>query len=156
MVVGGAVGRVRRRARAWRRRARRPASRSARSPEGTREDVQRAIAGANAAWRDWAARSAFERAAAMERVADLIVERRDDLALALTLDQGKPLHSESHGEVDELIEYWRMAAADVKRLEGSMPPSVDAGKRVLALPCPARRGRRDHARGTGRTRCRRS
>ena len=49
-------------------------------PEGTREDVQRAVAGANAAWRDWAARSAFERAAAMERVADLIAERRDDLA----------------------------------------------------------------------------
>lgn len=105
-------------------------------PEGTREDVQRAIAGANAAWRDWAARSAFERAAAMERVADLIVERRDDLALALTLDQGKPLHSESHGEVEELIEYWRMAAADAKRLEGSMPPSVDAGKRILAYRVP--------------------
>jgi acyl-CoA reductase-like NAD-dependent aldehyde dehydrogenase len=105
-------------------------------PEGTRADAQRAIAGANAAWRDWAARSAFERAAAMERVADLIVERRDDLARVLTLDQGKPLHSESHGEVDELIEYWRMAAADAKRLEGSMPPSVDAGKRILAYRVP--------------------
>ena len=29
-------------------------------PEGTREDAQRAIVAANAAWRDWAARSAFE------------------------------------------------------------------------------------------------
>src|SRR5919197_4060207 len=67
-------------------------------PEGTREDAQRAIAAANAAWRDWAGRSAFERAAAMERVADLIVERRDDLAHALTLDQGKPLHAEAYGE----------------------------------------------------------
>jgi methylenetetrahydrofolate reductase (NADPH) len=36
-------------------------------PSGTREDAQRAIASANAARRDWAARSAFERAAAMER-----------------------------------------------------------------------------------------
>jgi succinate-semialdehyde dehydrogenase/glutarate-semialdehyde dehydrogenase len=105
-------------------------------PSGTRADAQRAIAGANAAWRDWAARSAFERAAAMERVADLIAERRDDLARTLTLDQGKPLHSESYGEVDELIEYWRMAAADAKRLEGSMPPSVDAGKRILAYRVP--------------------
>src|SRR5262249_47644374 len=60
-------------------------------PEGTRADAQRAIAAANAAWRDWAARSAFERAAALERVAELIVERRDDLARTLTLDQGKPL-----------------------------------------------------------------
>src|ERR687884_1438618 len=93
-------------------------------PEGTREDARRAIAAANAAWRDWAARSAFERAAAMERVAELIVERRDELARTLTLDQGKPLHCESYGEVDELIEYWKMAAADATRLEGSMPPSV--------------------------------
>jgi acyl-CoA reductase-like NAD-dependent aldehyde dehydrogenase len=105
-------------------------------PEGTREDAQQAIAGANAAWRDWAARTPFERAAAMERVADLIVERRDDLAQALTLDQGKPLHAEAYGEVDELIEYWRMAGEDAKRLEGSMPPSVDASKRVLAYRVP--------------------
>jgi acyl-CoA reductase-like NAD-dependent aldehyde dehydrogenase len=105
-------------------------------PAGTREDAQRAIAAANGAWRDWSRRSAFERAAAMERVADLIVERRDELALTLTLDQGKPLHSESYGEVDELIEYWRMAAADAKRLDGSMPPSVDASKRILGYRVP--------------------
>ncbi len=105
-------------------------------PEGTREDAQRAIAAANGAWRDWSRRSAFERAHAMERVADLIVERRDELALTLTLDQGKPLHSESYGEVDELIEYWRMAAADVKRLDGTMPPSVDASKRILGYRVP--------------------
>ena len=105
-------------------------------PEGTREEAQTAIAAANGAWRDWSRRSAFERAAAMERVADLIVERRDELALTLTLDQGKPLHSEAYGEVDELIEYWRMAAADVKRLDGSMPPSVDASKRILGYRVP--------------------
>jgi acyl-CoA reductase-like NAD-dependent aldehyde dehydrogenase len=105
-------------------------------PEGTREDAQRAIEVANGSWRDWSRRSAFERAAAMDRVADLIVERRDELALTLTLDQGKPLHSEAYGEVDELIEYWRMAAADVKRLDGSMPPSVDASKRILGYRVP--------------------
>jgi acyl-CoA reductase-like NAD-dependent aldehyde dehydrogenase len=105
-------------------------------PEGTRADAQRAITAANSAWRDWAARSAFERAAALERVAELIVERRDDLARTLTLDQGKPLHAESYGEVDELVEYWRMAAADATRLEGTMPPSTDASKRVLAYRVP--------------------
>ena len=106
-------------------------------PKGTREDAQRAIAAANAARRGWAARSAFERAAALERVADLIEERRDDLARTLTLDQGKPLYAEAYGEVEELVVYWRMAAADATRLHGSMPPSVDAAKRVLAyrVPC---------------------
>ena len=100
-------------------------------PSGTREDAQRAIASANAARRDWASRSAFERAAAMERVAGLVEDRRDDLARALTLDQGKPLHAEAYDEVDELVAYWRMAAADATRISGAMPPSVDAAKRIL-------------------------
>jgi acyl-CoA reductase-like NAD-dependent aldehyde dehydrogenase len=105
-------------------------------PEGTRDDAHRAIAAANAAAREWAGRSAFERAVAMERVAEIIEERRDDLAHTLTLDQGKPLRAESYAEVDELIEYWRMAAGDGRRLEGLMPPSVDASKRVLAYRVP--------------------
>ena len=63
-------------------------------------------------------------------------ERRDELARTLSLDQGKPLRAEAYDEVDELAEYWRMAAADGRRLEGSMPPSVDAGKRVLAYRVP--------------------
>ena len=105
-------------------------------PEGTREDVRRAISAANDAWPRWAALSAFERAAAMERVADLIQERREDLAHTLTLDQGKPLYAEAYDEVDELVEYFRMASADATRLDGSMPPSVDASKRVFLHRVP--------------------
>jgi acyl-CoA reductase-like NAD-dependent aldehyde dehydrogenase len=105
-------------------------------PEGTREDARRAIVAANAASREWAARSPFERAEAMERIAELIAERRDDLARTLTLDQGKPLHTEAYSEVDELVEYFRMAAADAVRIEGLMPPSVDPAKRVLVYRVP--------------------
>jgi succinate-semialdehyde dehydrogenase/glutarate-semialdehyde dehydrogenase len=54
----------------------------------------------------------------------------------LTLDQGKPLHSEAYDEVGELEEYFRMAAADATRIEGLMPPSADAGKRVLVYRVP--------------------
>jgi acyl-CoA reductase-like NAD-dependent aldehyde dehydrogenase len=105
-------------------------------PEGTREDVRRATAAASEAWPAWAARSAFERAAAMERIAGIIEERRDDLAWTLALDQGKPLKAEAYDEVDELVEYFRMAAADATRLDGMMPPSVDAGKRVFVYRVP--------------------
>ena len=105
-------------------------------PEGTREDVKRAIAAANEASHDWAALSAFERAAAMKRVAGVIDKRREDLARTLTLDQGKPLAAEAYDEVDELIEYFEMASADATRLDGSMPPSVDADKRVLLYRVP--------------------
>jgi acyl-CoA reductase-like NAD-dependent aldehyde dehydrogenase len=105
-------------------------------PEGTREDVRRAIAAANDAWREWAALSAFDRAVAMERVAGIIEERREELAHTLTLDQGKPLKAEAYDEVDELVEYFDMAGGDAKRLEGAMPPSVDAGKRALLYRVP--------------------
>ena len=100
-------------------------------PEGTRIDAQRAIAAANDAWPAWAGLSAFDRAAAMRRIAAAIDERREDLALTLTLDQGKPLKAEARDEVEELIAYFDMAAADATRLEGLIPPSLDAGKRVF-------------------------
>ena len=99
--------------------------------EGGRADARRAIDAANRARPGWAALSAFDRAAAMERVAEAIDERRDQLARTLTLDQGKPLRAEAYDEVDELRAYFEMAAADARRMEGLMPPSVDANKRVL-------------------------
>src|ERR671938_1993138 len=102
-------------------------------PEGTREDARRAIAAANAAWRGWAALSAFERAAAMERVAEAIAGRREELAWTLTLDQGKPLKAEAYDEVDELVVYWHMAAEDAKRLGGELPNSFSPGKRVMLV-----------------------
>jgi succinate-semialdehyde dehydrogenase/glutarate-semialdehyde dehydrogenase len=104
--------------------------------EGTRDDAGRAIAAAGRAWEGWARSSAFDRAAAMRRVAVAIDERRDDLARTLALDQGKPLAAEARDEVEELIAYFDMAAADATRMEGLMPPSVDANKRVLLYRIP--------------------
>jgi acyl-CoA reductase-like NAD-dependent aldehyde dehydrogenase len=104
--------------------------------EGTRADAQAAIDSARTAWPAWAAFGAFERAAAMDRVASVIDSRRDELARTLTLDQGKPLRAEAHDEVQELIAYFTMAAADARRMDGLMPPSVDAGKRVLLYRVP--------------------
>src|SRR5450755_4095040 len=83
-------------------------------PQGDRDDARRAIAAAREASDGWARLTAFERAAKMHAVGDIIESRRDELARTLTLDQGKPLQAEAFGEVDELVEYWRMAAEDAK------------------------------------------
>jgi acyl-CoA reductase-like NAD-dependent aldehyde dehydrogenase len=104
--------------------------------EGTRADARYAIDAARTAWPAWAALSPFDRATAMERVATVIDERREELARTLTLDQGKPLKAEAHDEVEELIAYFSMAAADARRMEGLLPPSVDANKRVLLYRVP--------------------
>jgi acyl-CoA reductase-like NAD-dependent aldehyde dehydrogenase len=104
--------------------------------EGTRADARRAVAAANRAAPDWAGLSAFDRAAAMTRVAEVIDARREGLAHTLALDQGKPLRAEAEDEVAELVTYFEMGAADATRMEGVLPPSVDANKRVLLQRVP--------------------
>jgi acyl-CoA reductase-like NAD-dependent aldehyde dehydrogenase len=104
--------------------------------QGDREDARRAVEAAHAAFPGWAAATAFERADALRRIADACERRRDELARALTLDQGKPLYAESYDEVDELIAMWRGAAEDGIRVEGSIPASFTPGARVLLLRRP--------------------
>jgi succinate-semialdehyde dehydrogenase/glutarate-semialdehyde dehydrogenase len=103
---------------------------------GDRVDAQRAIDAARRAADGWARLTAFERAAKMHAVGDLIESRRDELARTLTLDQGKPLAAEAYDEVAELVEYWRMAAEDAKRLGGELPNSFSPGKRVMLVRRP--------------------
>jgi acyl-CoA reductase-like NAD-dependent aldehyde dehydrogenase len=103
---------------------------------GDRRDARLAIDAAARAASAWGRTSPFERARALERIADEIDRRRDALARILTLDQGKPLRAEADGEVEELVLYFRMAAADATRIEGLMPPSVDPAKRVLVYRVP--------------------
>jgi acyl-CoA reductase-like NAD-dependent aldehyde dehydrogenase len=104
--------------------------------EGDREDARRAIRAAGAAFPAWAGRTGFERAAFLHRVADECERRSADLARALTLDQGKPLKAEAEVEVGELVEFFRMAAEDGKRMRGSIPESAAPGRRVLLLRRP--------------------
>ena len=103
---------------------------------GNAADVDAAVAAASAAWPGWAGTSAFDRAAWCARIAAAIGQRRDELARMLTLDQGKPLAAEAYDEVDELAGYFLMAGEDAKRLDGSMPPSVSADRRILAGRVP--------------------
>jgi acyl-CoA reductase-like NAD-dependent aldehyde dehydrogenase len=103
--------------------------------KGERADAQRAIEAANAAAPEWGRLSAFERATYLHRVADEVEKRRDALVHSLTLDQGKPL-AESRDEVEELVQYWRNAAEEGKRLEGRIPNSVSTGTRVLLMRRP--------------------
>ncbi len=103
---------------------------------GTPADIDDAVAAAQAAWPDWAAASPFDRAACCQRVIAGITGRREELARALTEDQGKPLAAEAYDEVDELAEYFRMAGEDAKRREGGLPASTSAGRRILATRVP--------------------
>jgi succinate-semialdehyde dehydrogenase/glutarate-semialdehyde dehydrogenase len=105
-------------------------------PKGTRADAVRALEAAAAARASMAALGAFERAALLHRVAGVMEARREELARWLTLDQGKPYKAEALGEVSEAIEYFRIAAEDIKRLETNVIPSMARNKLVFTLRVP--------------------
>jgi succinate-semialdehyde dehydrogenase/glutarate-semialdehyde dehydrogenase len=99
-------------------------------------DVNAAVSAAATAFGEWSALSAFDRAAACERIAAGIGARREELARALTEDQGKPLVAEAYDEVDELAVYFTMAGEDAKRMAGALPSSTSAERRVLTARVP--------------------
>ena len=105
-------------------------------PKGTRADAQRAVEAAHKARAAMAGLKGFERSVRLHRIADAIARRRDELAHLLTLDQGKPLKAEAVGEVEEAVQYFRIAAEDLKRLEGRVLPSASPSKLVLARHYP--------------------
>ena len=105
-------------------------------PKGTRADASRAVEAAYKARAAMASLGAFDRAALLHRIADAMERRRDELARWLSLDQGKPYKAEAVGEVGEAIEYFRIAAEDIKRLETNVIPSASKNKLVFTLRVP--------------------
>ena len=63
----------------------------------TRAETARAIAAAETAQKEWAARTAKERANILRKWYELMVENADDLGTILTAEQGKPF-AEAKGE----------------------------------------------------------
>ncbi|MGV9633088.1 aldehyde dehydrogenase family protein [Nocardia rhamnosiphila] len=99
--------------------------------QGTRADAGAAVRHARDAFGGWAATNVFERAAALRRIGEACRLRRDELARALTLDQGKPFHTEAVQEVDDMIGYWLDAAEDVIRFGGEIAPTRLPGARAF-------------------------
>ena len=104
--------------------------------KGTRADASRAVEAAYRARPAMASLGAFDRATLLHRIADVMDKRREELAHWLSLDQGKPYKAEAVGEVGEAIEYFRIAAEDIKRLETNVIPSMSKNKLVFTLRVP--------------------
>jgi aminomuconate-semialdehyde/2-hydroxymuconate-6-semialdehyde dehydrogenase len=60
-------------------------------PDSDKEDVEHAVKSAKAAFKSWSETSITDRAKIMNRIADLIVKNHDKLAMAESVDNGKPL-----------------------------------------------------------------
>src|SRR6185437_3900209 len=90
-------------------------------PVASEQDIDDAIAAADQAFHGWSAKSAWERAAVLQRAAALVEERRDGLAGILTLENGKPL-ADSQSELDRVIESIVYCAEESKRAYGRVLP----------------------------------
>src|SRR5262245_44022306 len=85
-------------------------------------DVDRAVRAASAAMRGpWRELAPSERGRLLFRLADLIAQRRDEIARAETLDVGKPL-KDSQGDVDGVVATLRYNAGAADKLEGDTIP----------------------------------
>lgn len=78
-------------------------------------ETRKAIDAARKAFAPWAALLPQERATALRRWHDLLIENKEDLALLMTLEQGKPI-SESRGEIDYAAGFVEFYAEEAKRV----------------------------------------
>ena len=104
-------------------------------PNSGRDETREAIAAAAAAFADWRARTAKERAAILHRWFELIVQHQEDLATLMTLEQGKPL-AESRGEVAYGAGFIEWFAEEAKRTYGDVIPSHARDKRIIVIKEP--------------------
>lgn len=98
-------------------------------------ETKRAIDAAAVALPSWRAKTAKERANLMQNWFKLIMENQEDLAMIMTLEQGKPL-AEARGEVGYGASFVEWFAEEAKRLYGDVIPSHGADKRVVVLKQP--------------------
>jgi len=107
----------------------------ARLPDVDDAQLERAIAAAVAAQRDWAARAAKERSRLLRRWHDLVVDNADDLARILTSEQGKPL-AEARGEILYGASYIEWFAEEAKRIYGDTIPGHTPEHRIMVVKQP--------------------
>ena len=87
--------------------------------EATKEDVDDAVKAAWAAWETWKDVSPIERADLLLKIADLIDQNAEKLAMIETLDNGKPIRETMAIDVPFSSDHFRYFASAVRTEEGS-------------------------------------
>jgi succinate-semialdehyde dehydrogenase/glutarate-semialdehyde dehydrogenase len=98
-------------------------------------ETNEAIAAAEAAMKDWAARPAKERANIMRAWYNLMLENQEDLAQIMTAEQGKPL-AEARGEVVYGASFIEFFAEESKRIYGETIPTFKSDARIVVIRQP--------------------
>ncbi len=99
------------------------------------DETREAIEHARIAQLNWRKMLAKERAVMLRRWSDLMMENQEDLAILMTLEQGKPL-AESRGEIGYSASFLEWFAEQGRRISGSTIPQHQPDKRILVIKQP--------------------
>src|SRR5215213_1446295 len=98
-------------------------------------ETRRAIETAHAAMAEWKAKTAKERAAILRKWYDLMMANQEDLAVLMTVEQGKPL-AESRGEIAYGASFIEWFAEEAKRVYGDTIPAQSPDRRIVVIKQP--------------------
>jgi alpha-ketoglutaric semialdehyde dehydrogenase len=104
-------------------------------PDGDRVDARRAVAAASATFPSWKAMPAIRRADLLKRVLSAMDRRRDEIARAITMENGKTL-KDSHAEVQSSYRELEYQIAEGVRLPGEMRPANRKGIMAYQVRVP--------------------
>jgi succinate-semialdehyde dehydrogenase len=104
-------------------------------PFGGRDDCRAAIEAAARAFPAWARRTAYDRAAILQKAAVRMRELADELARTTVLESGKPF-AQARGEWTVAADLFDWFAEEGKRAYGRTIPSRVAAKRMTVLRQP--------------------
>jgi succinate-semialdehyde dehydrogenase/glutarate-semialdehyde dehydrogenase len=103
--------------------------------DATVEDAQAALASAASNQARWGSHPPRERGEILRRAFEMVMERKEDLALLMTLEMGKPV-AESEAEVAYAAEFLRWFAEEAVRIDGHYSVAPTGRGRVLVMKQP--------------------
>jgi acyl-CoA reductase-like NAD-dependent aldehyde dehydrogenase len=104
-------------------------------PDSSAADVDAAVEAARRAYRTWRLVPAPARAELIYRVAELLADRKEELAYLMSQEMGKPL-TEARGDVQEGIDCAIYSAGEGRRLFGQTTPSEMQNKFAMTVRMP--------------------
>jgi succinate-semialdehyde dehydrogenase/glutarate-semialdehyde dehydrogenase len=103
--------------------------------DGTVEDALAAVDAADAAAAAWAGTSPRNRAEVLRRAFELMVERADELARLISLENGKAL-ADAAGEVAYAAEFFRWYSEEAVRAAGTVLTAPSGANRIVVVQQP--------------------
>jgi succinate-semialdehyde dehydrogenase / glutarate-semialdehyde dehydrogenase len=101
----------------------------------TAQDAKAALDAAVEAQIEWRSHPPRERGEILRRAYEVLNERKDDLALLMTLEMGKPL-PESQAEIAYAAEFFRWFAEEAVRIDGRFATAPNGAGRLITMKQP--------------------